>query len=472
MRAVGVQRPQRPAGLLARTPLRRPPPRLHASTRACTRAAVAGRDDRLAPLLARAVRRRTLMRQPGGTTGSATATSPAPLRTDYGDGSPTLTDLVGADDYGRGSPSLSDLVGANDHGRRLPSLSDMLGSPDLTPPPITENARRMKAAAAGTLPDSPLFIRPHELGPPEPGHTRVPGGISLWGGQELLTDVVFETVDAVVRDGEIRNVDLSDADVARTVQMVLEDVIWRGRDVIRWRTLGCVEVDDEGPVWLRPAPAAAVALFLGLIPESVCRERAGRTYLDHPDLAPRGVKQLDVDAEGRVSGFGLRRRAGALPPPDGALSSWEAHEVATYMLGQLTLGGMRRFAGYKPKTTLRTPGGTAMEVPLRLPIAGRPESGADYPEAPSYIGRGIRDDALALRITQVIAARLDDVVYWKTYGALIDGEWETPAPPDWIASMLLIGPRAREAYALQRGRRLLGPDRGGHERGNFPRDPG
>jgi hypothetical protein len=430
----------------------------------------AGRDDRLAPLLARSVARRTLMRQPGGTTGTATTATPAPPRTDdYGDGSPTLTDLLGARDYGDGSPTLADLLGADDYGRGSPSLSDLLGSDAITPaPPITENARRMKAAAAGTLPQTPLFLRPHELGPAEPGRTRVPGGISLWGGQELLTDVVFETVDAVVRDGKINNVDLSDPDAASTVQMVLEDVIWRGRDVIRWRTLGCVEIDDEGPAWVRPAPAAAVALFLGLIPESVCKERAGRTYLDHPDLAPPGVTQLEVDDEGRVSHFGLRRRTGALPPPDRALSSWEAHEVATHMLAQLTLGGMRRFAGYKPRKTHRALGGPALDPPARVPLTDEPDTGSDYPEPPSYISRGTGDDELTLRITQVIAARLDDVAYWMSYGALIDGDWHASPPPEWIASMLLIGPRAREAYALQRGRRALGPGRGGRERGNFP----
>ena len=395
------------------------------------------------------------MRQPGGTTGTATAATPAPLRTDYGDGSPTLTDLVGADDYGRGSPSLSDL----------------LGSGAITPtPPITENARRMKEAAAGTLVESPLFIRPHELGPAEPDRTRVPGGISLWGGQELLTDVLFETVDAVVRDGQIRNVDLSDPDAATTVQMVLEDVIWRGRDVIRWRTLGCVEIDDEGPAWVRPAPTAAVALFLGLISESDCKERAGRTYRDHPDLAPPTVKQLEVDDEGRVSDFGQGRRTGALPAPDPALRSWEAHHVASYMLAHLTLGAMRRFAGYKPKRTLRTPGGPTFDLPMRLPLTGRPGmrfglSRGAVVHRPGEPGRradaadhaGHRRPPRRCRVLEVL-------------GATIDGEWQIPAPPDWIASMLLIGPRAREAYALQRGRRELGPDRGGRERGNFPLD--
>jgi hypothetical protein len=431
------------------------PPRLDARPRA--RAVAVGRDDRLAALLARAVARRTLMRQPGGATGTATTTTPAPPRThDYGDGSPTLADLVGTDEYGRGSPSMSDLIAS--------------GAIKL-PPPITENARRIKAAAEGTLPPFPLFLREGEMGPPEPGHTRVPGGISLWGGQEVLTDAVFATIDAVVRDGEIRDVDLADPDAALTVQMVLANVIWRGRDVIRWRTLGCVEEDDEGPAWVVPAPAAAVVQFLGLVPESVCRERTGRMYHDRPDLAPSGVTQLEVDDEGHVSPFGLPRRTGALPPPDPALSSSRAHLVASHMLSQLTLGGMWTFTGYRPRANRRLTDDTIFELPLRRPLTGRPEPGAEYPQTPSYLGRGIGNDKLTMRITQVIAARLDDVVYWKSSGALIDGKWHAPAPPDWIASMLLIGPRAREAYALQRGRRALGPGRGGHERGNFPLVP-
>jgi hypothetical protein len=441
--------------LVARAPARCLPPRLHARPQA--RAVAAERDDPLAALLARAVSRRTLMRQPGGATGAATTTVPAPPRTDdYGDGSPTLADVVGADEYGRGSPSMSDLIAR--------------GAITL-PPPITENARRIKVAADGGLPAYPLFLREAEFGPPEPGHTRVPGGISLWGGLEVLTDAVFATVDAVVRDGEIRNVDLADPHAAVTVQMVLENVIWRGRDVIRWRTLGCVEEDDEGPAWVVPAPAAAVVQFLGLLPESVCRERAGRMYHDRPDLAPSGVTQLEVDDEGHVSLFGLPRRTGALPPPDRALSSRRAHHVATRMLTQLTLGGMWTFTGSRPRANLGLADDPIFEPPLRRPLTGRPEPGAEYPETPSYLGRGIGNDKLTMRITQVIAARLDDVVDWKSFGALIDGKWHAPAPPEWIASMLLIGPRAREAYALQRGRRALGPGRGGRERGNFPLEP-
>jgi hypothetical protein len=391
------------------------------------------------------------MREPGGTGGTATTTTTTTTAPP-----PTTVQPAERDgDYG--------------YGAGLPTLTSLISTGAIPPTPqITEKARRMKAAIEGTLPELPLFVRRDELGPPEPGHTRVPRGISLWGDQELLTDVVFETVDAVVRDGPIRNVDLADPDAARTVQMVLEDVIWRGPDVVRWRRLGCVEEDDEGPAWVRPAPPAAIAMFLGLIPESVCKERSGRTYRDRPDLAPPGVAKLKVDGEGRVSGLGLWRRKGALPPPDRALSSWEAHDAATHMLGQLELGRMRVFAGYKPPLTRRASDGKLFEAPFRMPISGEPDTGADYPEPPSYISRGTTDDELTLRITQVIAARLDDVVYWKNYGAMIDGRWRCPAPPDWIASMLLIGPRAREAYALQRGRRVLGPERSGQERGNFP----
>ena len=392
------------------------------------------------------------MRQPGGTGGTATATTAQPPA--------TVVQSAPEHDAGYG------------YGAGLPTLTDLIATGAIPPTPqITENARRLQQAADGTLPIEPWLVREGDLGPAEPGHTRVPRGISMWGDAELLTDVLLETIDAVVRDGQIRNVDLSDPKAARTVRMVLENVVWRARDVVRWRTLGCVDEDADGAAWVRPAPAAAIALFLGLIPESVCR-RAGHTYRDRPDLAPPGVAKLDVEGDGRVSGFGLWRRQGALPPPDPALRSPQAHQLATFMLTRLKLGEMRVFAGYKPKTLRVTPGGQVFEDPFREPnFLGGGGAGADYPDTPTYTGRSTGEDVLTTRIMQVIAARLDDLVDWMTFGAVVDGELLRPPPPEWMASMLLIGPRAREAYALQRGRRELSRTFGRYRAdriGNFP----
>ena len=92
----------------------------------------------------------------------------------------------------------------------------------------------MKAAAAGTLIESPLFdARARARTARARAHARTGAGSASGGPRSCSPTSVFETVDAVVRDGQVRNVDLSDPDAATTVQMVLEDVIWRGPDVIR-----------------------------------------------------------------------------------------------------------------------------------------------------------------------------------------------------------------------------------------------
>jgi hypothetical protein len=269
--------------------------------------------------------------------------------------------------------------------------------------PLPDAAQRLLAlqqaagnrAVGAMLQRSPEGTTGRELAiPGSPGP--VPRGWDeFWGGVDRDAGpspaAAIDILDAVLH-GETPRVEETGQPVGNAMTMTL--ILQHDKRVTYWRHAGCIEIDGDEVFLHRPAPAEAVAGWLGLTP----------VLPQYVPVVPPDIAQGD----GKL----------LVSPPaevDRALKTQRALEVAIYIL--------ENKSQHQP-----------------------------------YIARGLaerEDQELAVKILALLCGRMTELTYALNYGVAVkrsDGtdSWVRPGPADVIASRLGIGPDAEPGPLIGR----------------------